>query len=499
MIRPCQSLQGNLRQRWALLLVATLIVANGCAVNPVSGVGDFVLITEAQEVSIGAEEHAKVIAEYGVYADARLQSYVEGVGKQLAKQSHRGHLTFHFTLLDSPEVNAFALPGGYIYITRGLLVYLNSEEQLAAVIGHEIGHVTARHGVRQMSASQATSVGMTLGAILLPELGMAGVSDALGLLGNALIRGYGRDHELEADRLGAEYLARSGYDSDAMIDVIRVLKNQELFDRQQAGEEGRAPRSYHGLFATHPDNDTRLQQVVAEAKRLDSRPVTRQPDREAFLRLGEGMVFGTGVRQGRMREGTFYHPALDLAITFPAGWQVDNLSDRVVVSEAENRAQMVLKIGNYNGQLPLREALLATYPMAAMEQGRRLTLRGFEGYTGVGWLQGRAGRLRGRVAILVKGAEAYFIAAVAVDEVHYRRYERMMLAAIESLHTLTPQERRLAEPLRIVVRAAHDGENYRLLARQSPLPHHAESQLRLLNGHYPKGELKPHQLFKLVR
>jgi predicted Zn-dependent protease len=206
----------------------------GCAQNPVTGESNFVMLSEDSEIAIGRENHPKIIKQYGRYDNEALQTYVQAIGERLANASHRSELIYRFTVLDSPVINAFALPGGYIYITRGLMAYLNSEAELAAVLGHEIGHVTARHGVRQQSAAQAANLGYTLGAILLPQLRNRSSQQLFNVLGGALLSGYGREHELEADALGAEYLARTGYDSRAMIDVIRVLKNQEVFAAEQA-------------------------------------------------------------------------------------------------------------------------------------------------------------------------------------------------------------------------------------------------------------------------
>src|SRR5688500_2454983 len=264
--------------RFAVALGCMYLLA-GCAVNPVTGKRDFTLMTEAEEIRKGQHAAAEIRKAYNPYDDLpALQNYVNEIGQKLARNSHRPELGYHFTVVDSPQVNAFALPGGHIYITRGILAYLNSEAELAAVLAHEIGHVTARHNVRQYSAATAANTAATIGGLLVgifvPQLGgqaIQGVQSLLGITGCVLVLGYGRGHELEADRLGAEYLARSGYDPQAMIKVISVLKNQELFDIEAAKQEGREPRRYHGLFATHPDNDTRLQAVVGEAE-LYSQP-----------------------------------------------------------------------------------------------------------------------------------------------------------------------------------------------------------------------------------
>ena len=297
-----------------IIFLGCLLLLAGCAVNPVTGKQNFTLMTEAEEIRKGEKAAAEVPATYGIYDELpALQDYVNEIGQKLAKNSHRPQLNYHFTVVDSPQVNAFALPGGYIYVTRGILAYLNSEAELAAVLAHELGHVTARHSVRQYSAATAANVAATVGGIVagifVPQLGgtaAQGVQSLLGLTGNVLLSGYGRSHELEADRLGAEYLARSGYDPQAMIKVIRVLKNQELFDIAAAQDEGREPRRYHGLFSTHPDNDTRLQEVVGEAQQY-AQPVPVDDRRAEFLRRTAGMAFGDGVNQGIVRRNTFDH------------------------------------------------------------------------------------------------------------------------------------------------------------------------------------------------
>ena len=234
--------------------------------------------------------------------------------------------TYHFTVLDSPEINAFALPGGYVYITRGILAYLNSEAEMAAVLGHEIGHVTARHGVRQQSAAQAANIGISIASIFVPELNTQLGHDLTNLFGGALLSGYGRDHELEADRLGADYLARTDYDPQAMIRVIGVLKNQELFDAEIAKQEGREPRRYHGTFASHPDNDTRLQQVVGEASTLTvAHPIENKSE---FLKQTNGLAFNDSVDEGVVRDNKFMHPDLGIALTFPPGMEPSRIRPR---------------------------------------------------------------------------------------------------------------------------------------------------------------------------
>ena len=222
-------------------------------------------MSESQELDLGKKTHADVMKQYAVYDDPNVQELVDRLGQELASKSHRGHLNFTFTVLDSPQVNAFATPGGYIYITRGIMAYMNNEEQLAGVLGHEIGHVTARHSVRQHSAQTVAGFGSLVAAI---ATGNNQIGRMTSQFGQAFVRGYGRNHELEADRLGAEYLANVGYDPEMMLGVVGILKDQEEYEKQRAREEGREPRTYHGVFATHPRNDQRLQEVVRGSREV---------------------------------------------------------------------------------------------------------------------------------------------------------------------------------------------------------------------------------------
>ena len=281
-------------------IVTAVVALSGCSTNPVTGKKDFSLISKDQELAMGAQGHKSIMKQKKRYNNPKLQAYVNSIGQQLAKHSHRNKIRYTFTVLDDPSVNAFALPGGYIYITTGLMAYLNSEGELAGVLGHEIGHVTARHGAQQQSAGIASAILVDL----LSKKAGAGNSKSLNQISTALIRGYGRKHELQADRLGAEYLARVGYSPENMIDVVRVLKAQEEFDKYQARQEGRPPRAYHGVFSTHPDNDTRLKGVIRAANKIKSAG-TRSANHDGYLRQINGMKYRISKkRTGRIIIGT---------------------------------------------------------------------------------------------------------------------------------------------------------------------------------------------------
>lgn len=462
-----------------------------CATNPVTGNPNFVTMSESQEVSTGRNEDKKVREQYGIYDDPALQRYVNDIGQRLAKASHRAGLQYQFLVVDSPQVNAFALPGGYIYITRGILAYLNSEAELAAVLGHEIGHVTARHSVQQLSAATAASVGASLLQIFVPQIRNSGGDALINTLGGALLSGYGREHELEADRLGAEYLARTGYDPQAMIKVVGVLKNQELFDAEVAKAEGREPRAYHGLFTSHPDNDTRLQEVVREAAKFKS--AENRVNREEFMRSMEGMVFADSPAQGIVRNNIFYHPELGLTMGFPAGWRVQNNAQNVAAASPERNALIDLRSAGRAEGSPT-DVLRKILKLGAGSTVTPQTLGGLQAAVTDVSMSGKPTR----VAVVFLGGSAYSIGMQAKDAAALRQHKAAMEAAMSSFHAMGAQERALAKPLRLRVITAQAGQTFAALARSSPLGRFAENHLRVINGLYPSGEPVAGQSLKIV-
>ncbi|NKB76686.1 MAG: M48 family metalloprotease [Gammaproteobacteria bacterium] len=468
------------------LVVLGLSILTGCATNPVTGGTDFVLMSEESEVKLGAQSHESVIKQYTVYHDEALQKLVNDLGQKLAKKSHRSHLDFRFTLLDSPQVNAFALPGGYIYITRGIMAYMNNEEELAGVLGHEIGHVTARHGVRQHSAQ--TTAGL-LGAIATIATGSKGVADLTGQLSSALVRGYGRGHELEADRLGAEYLAITGYDPQKMLGVVGILKDQEQFELQRARDENRPPRVYHGVFSTHPRNDQRLQEVIRAADKFKN-PAAKETDPEDFLRYLEGATFGDSEKQGIIHGNRFYHKELDLVIEFPSDWKLDNQPTQLVALREDRQAALTIQIDQPNRNESSAQYLKRKFPKLA--NGQSINRRS---YTGLVDANTPFGQGPVRVASVFHGGRAYVLSLFSKGPLP----EQPFFETAKSIRKVKWGEKKLAAEKKITLVRAAKGDTFAKLAKKSNLNQYAEEQLRLLNGMYPDGEPETGQLIKIIK
>ncbi len=471
--------------------LAGAVLLSNCAQSPVTRSKEGVLIPEQQEIQMGARLHQEVLQKYPVLENTELQAYVTEIGQRLAKQTRGPHLQWHFTVVDSPEVNAFALPGGYVYITRGIMPYLDSEAELAAVIAHEMGHVTAGHGVRLPSASPAADPSAMLGSILVPSLNSQSGGTLLQTLAQTWTAGYGRDHELQADRLGAEYLAQAGYAPQAMIDVIGALKNQEGADAELAKKERREPRRYHGTFAMHPSNDARLKQIVHEAdKDLVKTP---REGRTLYLQKIVGMYFGDSPEQGVFRGNALLYEKLGMGIQFPQAWQVQHQLSRVVAISPQNDALVEIRQG------PKSDRSMETLQNnLKLDAGARFVKGNINGYP-ASFAAGALQKKPVLVGAVFFGGTQYLIAGLSRDANAYNQHRDSLKAAINSFHALTPAERKAARPYRIRLVTARSGTTLARLAAQSPLGVGGTSQLRLMNGLYPSGEPQPGQVLKVIQ
>ncbi|HEX9106481.1 MAG TPA: M48 family metallopeptidase, partial [Longimicrobiales bacterium] len=316
-------------RRLALRLSGPLLLA-ACATNPVTGKRELVLISEQQEIQMGQEGAAQVAQTIGLVNDSGLQRYVQGVGESLARVSQRPQLPWTFRVVDDPTPNAFALPGGYIFVTRGLMDLMTSEAELATVVGHEIGHVTARHQVRSLTRAELAQVGLALGSVLSPTIARFGQLAGTGM--QLLFLKYDRAAEAQADELGFDYARRDGYDVKEMADVFEAL------DRVQQREGASA---LPGWLETHPAGPDRISKVhervaaLGDTARAVRAGIVRRPE---YLRQIDSLAYGADPRQGFFQGARFVHPALRFQITFPEGWKTQNLAQAVAAASPRQDA-----------------------------------------------------------------------------------------------------------------------------------------------------------------
>ena len=408
--------------------------AVACATNPATGRRQLMLVSEAQEIAMGKQADQEAVAAYGLYPDPKVQAYVDQLGKRLSAATERPSLPWSFKVVDDPAVNAFALPGGYVYVTRGIMTHLRSEAELAAVLGHEIGHVTGRHSASQMSKQQLAMGGLIVGMAVKPELQRFGglAQQGLGLL----FLKFGRDDEKEADELGLRYMTRESYDPREMLEVFGVL------DRvTRAAGGGRMP----DWLSTHPSPENRLARIQDEitATGVSGRIVNR-PE---YLRRLDGMVFGENPREGFFRDNAFYHPDLRFQLAFPRGFKTQNQKQAVVgVSEAQDAMVALTLVAGTSPEAAARQ-LLSQQGVQAGRSGRD-TIGGLPAYTAFFEAATDEGSLRGEVAFVSYAGKLYRLLGYA-PAARFPAYEGAFDAAIRSFARLTDPRFLGVQPKRI--------------------------------------------------
>ncbi len=333
-----------LRRFFMPAMCLLLMSFSSCTTDYVTGKRTFSLVSESQEIEMGKEADPAIVAEYGLYDDADLTAYVGQLGQSLAKVSQRPQLQYTFRVLDNPIVNAFALPGGYVYVTRGILAHFNSEDELAGVLGHEIGHVVARHGAEQMSRAQLAGLGLGLGSILSEQF--AQFADLAGAGLGLLFLKFSRSQESESDMLGVEYSTRLGYDSHEMAGFFQTLKNM----RDESGQ------NLPSFLSTHPDpgdRETRVHELTREWQaKVPYKPLNKSANE--YLQRIDGIVYGDDPQQGYMENNVFYHPKLRFQFPVPAGWNLVNTPATVQMSSSDKKAAIQLTLGKSDS--PAQEA-----------------------------------------------------------------------------------------------------------------------------------------------
>lgn len=500
MFLPRSQAQHNLSApgRGALVAVALLLalaLISGCAVNPATGGANLVLMSESREIEIGAEEHEKILASLPMYQDPELLAYVNEVGNRIASVSHRPNLNYQFFIIDSPDINAMALPGGYVYVNRGLLTFMNTEAELAAVLAHEVGHITARHAVQQQARGALANAAATVGGIVTAVATGSGyvgsqISQVTSIWAQTGLSGFGREGELEADSLGAEYLLRAGYDPSAMIAVVTALKNQEDFNRRVQGNRA----TYHGVFATHPRNDTRLQEAIAAVGQLAEGEATLT-DNAAFRENINGLILGesNASRQTDTRN-RYYQTLLGYTVVFPDQWEVTETTTTATASDpmvGGIRIEAQRLQANIEPRVFIRDVL----GINNLQKSEPLQQYRLLGHTGT---HINSHGNTERVAVIYFGPRAFIIRGEIRDNDAIEDIDDLMLSSIRTFRPTQRGEAGNTREPRIRYVQASEHFDFAIVAQSSPIAEHAEETLRLLNGYYPTGQPEAGEWIKLV-
>lgn len=478
---------GRRQRAWGARLAAVLVAASpaACAVNPATGERQLTLVSEAREIEMGREYDKQIVAEMGLYPDPALQAYVQELGSRLAAKSERPNLPWTFRVVDDPVVNAFALPGGFIYITRGILAHLGSEAELASVIGHEIGHVTARHSVNQLSRAMVAQVGLGAASILVPQVGeysqLAGA--ALGLL----FLKYGRDDERQSDELGLRYMRSAGYDPREMAGVFQMLARVSA-----ASGGGRAPE----WLSTHPNPENRYERISAQVARLPQDFSGATVGRESYVRRLDGLVYGEDPRQGFFRGSDFLHPELKFRLAFPQGWKTQNGRQAVLAASPQEDALVQLTLSDA-GSVEAAAREFAAQQGVRTGSPARTRINGLPAAALAFTATAENGQaLEGAVAFIEYGGRVYRIMGYA-PQARWPAYDGEVTRAAGSFRELTDAAALAVKPWRLEIVRLDRTMTVEEFARRYPGPVGAD-RLALINGVGPGATLEAGRMAKRV-
>ncbi len=437
-------------------VAALLAAALACATNPVTGRRELSLMSESQEIAIGQENHPQILREMGEYKDPELQRYVNDLGLRLAKVSERPNLPWRFTVVDQPVVNAFAVPGGFIYITRGILAYMENEAQLVGVLGHEIGHVTARHSAQQYSRSLGGTLGLAALSIFVPAarpLGQIG-EQALGVL----FLKYGRDDELQSDQLGAKYAVTGGWDPRAVPAFLATL------GRMREGSEKGIPN----WLSTHPEPASRVAEIQPFVQQLVAGRTDLVSDRDGYLKRIDGIIYGDNPEQGVVRGNAFLHPPLRFRLEYPKGWDIQNTPQQVVAKAPDADVFIVLQLVEKPQGRDMREIALASMQGAGFTpvEVDRTTINGNEAALGIYRGQTEDGGLIAARAGHIRHNNNVYVIAGLVPQQTFQQADAAFLQTIRSFRGLSAAEAEAIHANRVDLYTVRSGDTWASIAER---------------------------------
>lgn len=468
------------------LLVSCLLLCSSCVKNPVTGKRNFMLLSEKREIAMGQEADPGIVNFFGLYEDAALQKFIKEKGQQMAAISHRPDLPYEFKIVDSPVVNAFAVPGGYVYFTRGIMAHFNNEAEFAGVLGHEIGHVTARHSARQYSKSMLAQVGLVAGMVISPEFAqLAGAAEqGVGLL----FLKYGRDAERESDELGVEYSTKIGYDADEMAGFFNTL------DRLSGTEGEQIPE----FLSTHPHPQNRLQDVqqLAAQWRQKVNGTKLEVNRDEYLRLIDGLIYGEDPKQGFVEKNVFYHPVLKFQFPVPAQWAVENTPQQVQMAHKEGKALMILTLSPAQSLEAAAQGVLDNYKLTLVES-KQLEVNGLPAIAMVADQQQGQQTLR-TLSYLISHGENIYLMLGASAQADFNAFAQIFTNSMSNFRQLSDPAMLNRQPERISIKTVKQNGTLAQALRSYQVQEDRMEELAVLNGMQLNDRVEQGMLLKVV-
>lgn len=433
------------KMRKAILFLAIIIstsLFNSCAVNPVTGKKQLVLMSEAQEIQMGKEADPQIIGEYGLYENPELQKFINAKGQQMAAISHRPNIGYNFRIVDSEVVNAFAIPG-YVYFTRGIMANFNNEAEFAGVLGHEIGHITARHTVSQQANATLGQIGLLAGMIISPTIAKYGQQASQGL--SLLFLKFGRDAERQADELGVEYSSKINYDAHQMADFFGTL------ERLSANNANQLP----DFLSTHPNPGERMNTVDRLATQWQKKENLTNPvvSRNNYLKMIDGLIYGADPKQGFVENNMFYHPVLKFQFPIPSNWKTNNSPQSFQMAEADGKALMILSLAPGKTLQEAASTVIKNYGLTIV-QNDQTTINGLSVLRVIADQpadqQQQSTALRTLSYFIAYGNNIYHMIGVT-DLNSYSYYDNIFSNTMSGFRQLTDQEKINRKPERIKI------------------------------------------------
>ena len=451
-----------------------ILFFNSCARNPVTGKKQVVLMSEKQEIAMGKEADPQIVAQFGLYDDTAVQNFINLKGKQMAAISHRPKLDYAFRVLDSEVLNAFAVPGGYVYFTRGILAHFNSEADFAGVLGHELGHITHRHGVAQQRNAILGQIGIIAGIILAPQLAKFAEAASTGM--QLLFLKYSRDAEREADELGVEYSSKIGYDAQQMAHFFSTL------ERKSAGTESAELPEF---LSTHPNPGDRNATVSKLATEWKQKLNLTNPlvNRNAYLRRIEGLIYGEDPKGGYLENNMFYHPVLKFQFPTPLNWNYQNTPQRVQLAPKDGKALMFLALAPGTSLQETANTVLQQYKLVPVET-RNIMVNGL---TALYVIADQQPEQQGHPAlrtmsyfIQYNGNIYHLIGVTTVGD--FNNYADNFNSTMQGFRQLTDQGKINKKPERVRIKNVNSNTTLAEVFRNNNVPDRRHEEFAILNG-----------------
>ena len=468
-------------------LSALLGYATSCAVNPVTGKKQLVLMSEAQEIAMGKQSDPEIVAYFGLYEDLELQKFITLKGTEMAAISHRPKLAYEFKIVDSPVINAFAVPGGYVYFTRGIMAHFNNEAEFAGVLGHEIGHITARHSVIQQRNQILGQVGLIAGVILVPEISQFVEPLSQGM--QLALLSFGRDAERQSDELGVEYSSKIGYDATEMAGFFKTLERQGA--KSGAGE---IPE----FLSTHPSPAERNVTVARLAEEWKQKLALTDPEinRNSYLKKIDGIVLGEDPRQGFLENSIFYHPVLKFQFPTPQSWSFQNTPQQVQMAPKTGDALMSLTLAKGNTPEEAAQAFVQQYKLELVES-KKETINGLPAFLVIADQKSEKGTIRVLSTMIQFNGNLYHIMGIS-ELSKFPTYQPTFMATVRNFQELKDAEKLNRKPELLRLRTLNQTMTLQAALQSFNMPKERFDELAILNGMQLSDQINAGTIIKVI-